>query len=169
MILTLSNVLSLSRAGLALAFLHPNVIFRLVAIVVAMITDFLDGFLARRLGTTSQLGAVLDPIMDKFFVFFVGGILYLEGKVLGWQLGAMISRDVSLCIFGLYLGCVNCWKGYEIKAIWWGKISTSAQFLVLIGLTINIIFPPAIYLLFVVMAGFAFIELFTRFRKKVKQ
>lgn len=169
MILTLSNVLSLSRAGFALAFLQPNLFLRLLAITLAMVTDFLDGFIARRQGTASPFGAILDPIMDKFFVFFVGGVLYLEGRVLGWELAAMISRDISLCAFGLYLGCVRCWKSYEIKAIWWGKISTSFQFLVLIALTLKLVLPSSIYLLFVVMAGFAFIELFARFRKKVRE
>lgn len=159
--LNLSNVLSLSRAGFALAFLQENTWVRLSAIFLAMISDFLDGFIARRQGTVTPFGAILDPIMDKFFVFFVGGILFLEGRLVSWELVTLLARDISLCFFGLYLGCVKGWKGYECKAIWWGKITTVAQFFVLLGLTVHISFPPSIYLLFVVMGAFAFLELFT--------
>lgn len=163
--LNVSNVLSLSRAGFALAFLQENVVIRLLAIALAMISDFLDGYLARLQKTTTHFGAILDPIMDKFFVFFVGGILYLEDRLVAWELGALISRDISLCLFGLFLGLVQGWKGYECKALWWGKITTVAQFFLLIGLTLNFIFPGYVYLIFVIMAGFAFLELFLRFRK----
>ncbi len=163
--LNLSNILSLSRAGLALAFLQENMLIRLLAIVLAMTTDFLDGYLARLQKTTTKFGAILDPIMDKFFVFFAGVVLLLEGRLVGWELGALISRDISLCIFGLYLGMVGGWKGYECKALWWGKITTAAQFFLLIGLTLNFIFPGYVYLLFVMMAGFAFLELVARHKR----
>lgn len=165
--LNLSNVLSLSRAGFALAFLQDNAMIRLLAIILAMVTDFLDGFLARKQGTTTQFGAIIDPIMDKFFVFFAGGVFFLEGKLTPFKLGTLLSRDISLCAFGLYLGIVRGWKGYECRAIWWGKISTVAQFFLLIGLTLNIAFPTYVYLLFVMMAAFAFMELVAGYRRKV--
>src|ERR1700722_5041518 len=113
--LNLSNVLSLSRAALALVFLQENMVLRLIAIILAMISDVLDGYIARRLGTTSQFGAILDPIMDKFFVFFAGGILYLEGWLSGAGLLMLLSRDISLCIFGVYLVIMRGWKDYECK------------------------------------------------------
>lgn len=164
--LNLSNVLSLSRAGFALAFLQENIMIRVIAIFLAMGTDFLDGFIARRQGTATPFGAILDPIMDKFFVFFAGGVLYIEGALASWELTSLLSRDLSLCLFGLFLGLVKGWKGYECKAIWWGKITTAAQFFVLIGLSIHFVFPRPIYLLFILMAAFAFIELLTGFYKK---
>ena len=162
--LNLSNILSLSRAGFALAFLQEHVGIRLLAIALAMLSDFLDGYLARLSKTTTPFGAVLDPIMDKFFVFFAGGVLYLENRLAGWELGALISRDISLCLFGLFLGCVRGWQGYECKALWWGKITTGLQFLILIGLTVQFVFPGFVYLLFVMMAGCAFLELIVRYR-----
>jgi phosphatidylglycerophosphate synthase len=164
--LTLSNVLSFSRAGFALAFLQENNLIRLIAVVLAMITDFLDGFIARRSKSTSQFGAILDPVMDKFFVFFAAGILYIEGALALWQFIALVSRDLSLCIFGLYLLLVRGWKEYECRGIFWGKIITSGQFLLLIGLSLNLKFNSFVYGAFFVMAFFAFLELCTRHRKK---
>jgi CDP-diacylglycerol---glycerol-3-phosphate 3-phosphatidyltransferase len=163
MLLNFSNVLSLSRAGFALAFLQENPLVRLLAIVCAMASDFLDGYIARRQCMTTQFGAILDPIMDKFFVFFAGGVFYLEKKLSGMELGALLSRDVSICLFGLFLGLVKGWKGYECKAIWWGKITTVAQFGFLIGLTFNVSFPTYVYAIFMMMAGFAFLELLARY------
>jgi len=164
MYLNLSNVLSLSRAGFALAFLQENPHLRVLAILLAMVSDFLDGYLARRQRTATQFGAVLDPIMDKFFVFFAGGIYYFENKLSAFQLGALLSRDVSICLFGLFLGIMRRWKGYECKALWWGKITTVAQFAVLIGLTLCVVLPNYVYAAFMMMAGFAFLELCLRYR-----
>lgn len=162
--LNLSNVLSLSRGGFALLFLVENTWVRLGALLLAMVSDFLDGYIARKQGTTTQFGAILDPIMDKFFVFFVGGIFYMEDRLAAWQLAALLSRDVSLCLFGIYLLIVKGWHGYECKAIWWGKITTAAQFFLFVGLTLNFRFPGYLYFLFVVMAAFAFIELVRNYR-----
>src|SRR5262245_35088893 len=103
MLLNFSNILSLSRAGFALAFLQENPFVRLLAILMAMTSDFLDGYIARRQKMTTQFGAVLDPIMDKFFVFFAGGIFCVEKKLSGLELGALLSRDVSICFFGIFL------------------------------------------------------------------
>jgi CDP-diacylglycerol--glycerol-3-phosphate 3-phosphatidyltransferase len=164
MYLNLSNVLSLSRAGFALAFLQENPFFRLLAILLAMASDFLDGYFARRQKTATSFGAILDPIMDKFFVFFAGGIYYFEDKLTVFQFGALLSRDVSICLFGLFLGFVRRWKGYECKALWWGKITTVAQFAVLIGLTFCVVLPDYVYAIFMMMAGFAFLELCFRYR-----
>lgn len=164
--LNFSNVLSISRAGFALAFLQENPFVRLLAILCAMLTDFLDGFLARRQGTATQFGAILDPLMDKFFVFFAGGILFIEGRLTAIQMGMLLSRDISLCIFGLYLGIVKGWKEYECKAIWWGKLTTVAQFVLLIALTLHVSFPNWIYWIFVGMAAFAFVELMLGYRRR---
>lgn len=163
--LNFSNVLSLSRGGFALAFLQENPWIRLLAIIFAMITDFLDGYIARRQRQATQFGAIIDPLMDKFFVFFAGGIFFIEDKLTFLGLAALLSRDISLCLFGLFLGIVRGWKGYEVKAIWWGKITTVAQFALLICLTLNVIIPTWIYLIFIIMAAFAFLELLIRYSR----
>lgn len=167
MLLNFSNILSLSRAGLALAFLQENPFVRLMAILLAMLSDFLDGYIARRQNMTTQFGAILDPLMDKFFVFFAGGIFYLEKKLTPFGLAALLSRDMSICLFGLFLGIAGRWKGYECRALWWGKITTFAQFALLIGLSFNVVFSSYIYAAFLVMALFAFAELFYRLRRTV--
>lgn len=157
--LTLSNTLSFLRAPLALAFLLENPVIRLFAILIAAFTDSIDGYLARRSKSTSKFGAVLDPAMDKFFVYFVLIVLLLEGRILPWEALAMLSRDFFLCIFGAYLFVAGKWQGYEVKAIRWGKITTALQFLILSSIAIHLPFPWYIYLSFILFGALAFLEL----------
>jgi len=160
----LSNSLSLLRAPLALLFLSESVALRLVAISLAMITDSIDGYLARRYQSTTRFGAILDPAMDKVFVFFALSIFAIESKIAVWQGLAMISRDFALCLFGIYLSLSGYWQSYEFRAIRWGKITTALQFVVLIGLSIGLSFPWYLYALFIAFGGLAFYELL-QFRK----
>jgi phosphatidylglycerophosphate synthase len=133
---------------------------RLMAIILAMITDSIDGYLARRSKTTSRLGAVLDPAMDKFFVFFALTVLFLENKIELWQLLMMISRDFALCLFGLYLSLSGLWQTYEFRSIRWGKVTTALQFIVLIGVSLGYQIPSYLFYSFIAFATFGLYELF---------
>lgn len=157
--LSLSNGLSFLRAPLAFLFLIEDVHVRIMAIALAMFTDSIDGYLARRNRSVTRFGAILDPAMDKFFVFFALTILLVEGKLELWQSLAMISRDFFLCAFGLYLSVTARWKIYECKSICWGKVTTALQFLVLVGLTLSYRFPPYLFYVFTLFGVLAFIEL----------
>lgn len=157
--ITISNGLSILRAPLAFMFLCESASLRLLAIVLAMLTDIVDGYLARRYRSASQFGAILDPAMDKFFVIFVLGVLLSENKIHVWEACGIISRDFFLVFFGIYLGLSGHWQAYQCKAIRWGKISTALQFLVLIALTLGLYVPYFIYILFFLFGALAFIEL----------
>ena len=157
--LSLSNSLSFLRAPLALLFLVENTSCRIIAILLAMLTDTLDGYLARKRKAVTRFGAVLDPAMDKFFVLFALIIFYMEGRIEAWQGCAMIARDFFLCVFGIYLSLSGFWESYRFTAIRWGKISTALQFLVLIGLAMGHTFSNYLYCVFVLFGTLAFIEL----------
>ncbi len=158
--LSLSNTLSLLRAPLAFFLLFGSVPIRLTAIFLAMCTDCLDGYLARKNRTTSQFGAVLDPAMDKFFVYFALLIFLSERRLEVWEACAMISRDFFLCLFAIYLTCFKSWKNYKYRSIRWGKVSTSMQFICLIGLALGMQIPVYIFGVFVLTGFLAFVELF---------
>jgi CDP-diacylglycerol---glycerol-3-phosphate 3-phosphatidyltransferase len=156
----LSNVLTLLRAPLAFTFLIESVPLRLSALFLAMVSDYMDGYIARKKQTTSQFGAILDPLMDKFFVFFALSVLLTEGKIELWQACAMISRDFFLCVFAIYLSLCRLWNNYKYKSIQWGKISTFLQFALLISLTIGYRFPNFVFVFFIITGSLAFIQLF---------
>ena len=156
---TIPNFLSFLRVPLALLFLQDVPAFRSLAICMAMISDCLDGYLARRFGTKSYFGTILDPLADKFFALFVLSVLIMEGRLATWELIAMLSRDIALIIFGVYLLCKQRWSSYTLHAIWSGKVSTALQFIVLFGLTLGIAIPLFFFLVFILLGIAAFIEL----------
>ena len=163
---SLSNGLSLLRAPLALFFLSHSMFLRLAAILLAMFTDGLDGYLARRRRSTTQLGAVLDPAMDKLFVFIALGVLLYENQFELWQALSMITRDVFLCIFGVYLKISGKWRAYQFRSIRWGKATTVFQFIVLIALTLKLSIPAYAFGIFIIFGLLAFVELFQLVKKQ---
>lgn len=97
-VLTVPNLLSLSRLPLAAAFLFvEGRSARVVLVGLASLTDFFDGWLARR-GQTSQLGALLDPIADKTFVLVAILAFLIEGAVTASEFFIVISRDLATAI-----------------------------------------------------------------------
>jgi CDP-diacylglycerol---glycerol-3-phosphate 3-phosphatidyltransferase len=163
--ITVSNGLSFIRAPLAFLFLQESPSIRFLAILLAMLTDCIDGYLARRNKSASQFGAVLDPAMDKFFVYFALSVLFIEERVGSYELAMMLSRDIFLFLYGMLMLTTGRLKTIVFRAIRWGKITTALQFIVLVGLTFSIEFPWYIYTSFIVMGWLAFCELIPIFRK----
>jgi phosphatidylglycerophosphate synthase len=158
--ITFPNLLSFLRIPLALAFLQANVALRIIAILGSMLTDFLDGFLARRYNMCSRVGTTLDPMSDKFFVFAAITALFHEGQ-LSWVAAiSMMGRDFAVILFGLYLILTRQWDDYQFRAIWCGKITTALQLSVLFALTLHLGVPDAIYACFVVLGLLALVELY---------
>jgi phosphatidylglycerophosphate synthase len=158
-LLTISNSLSFIRAPLAFLFLQENTYLRLLAVFLAMITDSIDGYLARRSRSTSRFGAILDPAMDKFFVYFAMAVFYLEGHMSPLEMSAMLSRDFFLVLYGLLMVLSGRWRDVVFRAIRWGKITTALQLIVLIALTLQISVPWLVYASFFLMGLLAFVEL----------
>ncbi len=158
--LTASNSLSFIRAPLAFLFLQDNSTLRIAAIILAMITDSIDGYLARKSQSVSRFGAILDPAMDKFFVYFAMTVFFMENKLASWEMAAMLSRDFFLCLYGFMIVATGRWKSIVFRSIRWGKVTTALQFIVLIGIVLGLSFPWYLFAAFIVMGWLAFLELF---------
>ncbi len=157
-----SNGLSLLRGPLAFLFLVDSTALRMTAVVLAMITDFTDGFLARRFKYSSKLGAILDPAMDKFFVYFVLGVFFMEGSITLPHAALMVSRDLALCVFAIILKLKGAWQAYTCRPVRWGKITTTMQFGIIIALTLGVQLAPYVYWAFALVGIFVLIELINR-------
>ncbi len=90
---------------------------------VAMATDWLDGRIARRRGTTSSLGSLLDPIADKILVLAVLVVLIDQGVFPGWMVAAIVARE--FLVSGLRLAAIE--RGVVLGARDLGKLKTWAQ------------------------------------------
>ncbi len=157
---TFPNLLSLLRFPLALLFIKENLVVRALTIALAAATDFFDGYMARKYKSTSRFGTVLDPVADKFFVVIALGIFLIDEKISLPEVCAMLCRDFSVIIFGLYLLGTNNFGKYHFRSIWCGKISTTLQFMVLFALTFNVSLPPYIYGIFIILGLAALVELY---------
>lgn len=165
LLFVLCNSLSLLRGPLAILFMSGDPFVRIWALALAVLTDVFDGYLARLSKTTSRFGAMIDPLMDKFFVFFILSIFIMEKKLLPFQALAFVSRDLFLLLFALYLTATRGWKRQKFHAIFWGKVSTALQFSVLIALTMGVILPWSVYGLFSVLGFLCFVELVYRSKR----
>ena len=156
-----SNSLTILRAPLAFLFLYDSLYVRLGAVVLAMITDIIDGYLARRYKFSSKLGALLDPIMDKFFVFFILAVFYFEKSLSVKEILLMVSRDLFLCFFGFHLLLKKSLKSFNFQSVLSGKLSTALQFAVIIFLTAQVHIPLFVFALFPLLGLLVFTELFS--------
>ncbi|MBN2816434.1 MAG: CDP-diacylglycerol--glycerol-3-phosphate 3-phosphatidyltransferase [Campylobacterales bacterium] len=91
--------------------------------VIASVTDFFDGYIAREWNQQTKLGAIIDPLADKMITIaaFLG--LMLIGEASAWAIYIIIIRE--LFITGLRTVAVS--EGLDIKASWAGKVKTVAQ------------------------------------------
>jgi CDP-diacylglycerol---glycerol-3-phosphate 3-phosphatidyltransferase len=157
---TLPNLISFLRFPLAFLFLYDSIILRICALALAGISDALDGYLARKFKMQSRFGTTLDPIMDKFFVVFVILVLMNENNLGIGEALTMVSRDLAVVCFGLYLAFTRQFSTYKFRSIWSGKATTFLQLFVLFGLTYHIDIPVYAYGLFVVLGLLSFFELY---------
>jgi CDP-diacylglycerol---glycerol-3-phosphate 3-phosphatidyltransferase len=157
---TLPNILSLLRIPLALLFLQENPSYRALGIILAMLSDGLDGYLARKFKQISTLGTWLDPITDKLFVLIALGVMLQEQRLVPWQAAALMGRDFSVMGFACYLALRGRLTEYRVCAIWWGKVTTALQFIVLLTLVFYDSIPSYCYYPFIGFALLAFRELY---------
>lgn len=158
--MTIPNFLSFLRFPLAFLFLVENIHVRILAILLAAGTDFLDGFIARNYEQSSVLGRIIDPLADKFFVLFLTLILLTESNLSKLEALSFFSRDFAVLCFGCFLFATSRLKGYHYKPFWCGKLTTALQFLVLLTLTLKIPVPAWVFVFFVILGVAALVELF---------
>ncbi len=155
--LTLSNLLSLARIPLGLAFIvvgDPSL--QALLVVGAGVTDVLDGLIARISRTVSQIGLLLDPLCDKLFVLLsLSG--FLAGEVLGWAAFlVLILRD--LFTMGCYLLGRLTGQIIPFRPRWPGKIATGLQLLTLLALIFDPRYVPLLVMLVGVVSVWAIID-----------
>jgi phosphatidylglycerophosphate synthase len=127
-IVTVPNLVSTSRVVLGFGFLLTEAVsMRLLLIAIASLTDFLDGWLARRTHAASRLGALVDPVADRFFALCVVIGYVVSAQLSVWQAIALMFRDV-LSIIGWFVARNVTWlRPITFKARLLGKAATVLQ------------------------------------------
>jgi cardiolipin synthase (CMP-forming) len=133
-ILTVPNQLTFLRLAFLpffiIAIKYDRYDWALGILVVAGLTDSLDGLLARELNQRTPLGAYLDPIADKLLMSSSYFVLALKGKI-GWWLAILVlGRDVLLLIACAVILLTVGYRAFPPSI--WGKATTFAEILLIV-------------------------------------
>lgn len=105
--LTVPNAITMVRLALILAFgvllARHHDAWAITTLAIAGVSDFFDGFLARKLKQTSPLGAVLDPAADRLLTVVVVLGLALRDIIPWWLVGILLARDIVMAVTLLWL------------------------------------------------------------------
>ena len=102
--------------------------------IVASLTDFLDGYIARKNNLVTNFGKFMDPLADKLLVS-AAMICFVElHRIPAWIVLIIIAREFFISGFRL----VAAEQGVVIAAGWWGKFKTAFTMFMVIFMTINI-------------------------------
>jgi len=155
--------------------LYPNRISTWIAALLfsaAAITDYFDGYFARRFGLVSNLGKVMDPVADKLLASSAFIMLASLGWVQAWIVCIIIGREIAVT----GLRNIIAEKGQDVSASNLGKYKTGFQIAAIIPLLIHYPFfgldPHAIGVFFLwgalVFTVWSGVDYFFKFRNLLK-
>lgn len=90
------------------------------------LSDFFDGYLARKWQVTTTFGSVIDPLADKVLALSLLGLLTVKGVLPQLLFFAMLARDVGIVLGALFLK--NKARMQTVTPLWVGKLHTTVQF-----------------------------------------
>ena len=115
----------------------------LALFIIASLTDYIDGQIARKCNQVSDFGKFLDPLADKLLVIACMCMLCQWGMMPAWALMIVLTREFA--VTGLRLVAVQ--NGTVIAAGWSGKVKTAST---MVGLCFVMLLPTAAWLVTIV-------------------
>ena len=104
---TIPNLLSIFRILLIIPIAyyvwHNNLKLVLILIIIGIVTDYLDGIVARRFNQISEWGKILDPLADKLAIGTLLIVLHLKQEVPLWLVILVVGRDFLILVAGLFV------------------------------------------------------------------
>lgn len=130
----MSNPFNMGSIQLMGTSINLSVLIAAIIFIFASITDYLDGYIARRDQLVTNFGKFADPLADKMLVASAMIMLVEVGSAPGWVIAVIIAREFA--VTGLRLILVES-GGTVLAAAWPGKIKTVTQMLSIIFLLLN--------------------------------
>lgn len=158
------NVLSLARLALGLGFVCIPTAWRIPVVLVAALTDMLDGPLSRKLHAEPGAGRWLDPLADKVFALGVVWVVVADGTLELWQALLVGLRDL-IVLAGVVIVLLRSdrfgWDRMRPTSL--GKAVTAAQFVFFLSLLIfsQVLLAP--FIVTVVLSATAAVDYSRRF------
>ena len=135
----LSSLRILLLVPIIFSYEYGFYVFSLLIFIIAALTDFLDGYFARKNNQTSDLGALLDLLADKIFVsvLLIWMTFHFDSLILLISSILIVSREISISYLRLFI-ISNSKKISNVKSDKYGKFKTAFQ---MIGLGVILISP----------------------------
>ena len=153
--MTLASKITLVRVALIPAYLVTMYLsggqaglwmfLSLAIFIVASLTDYVDGYIARHYNQVTDFGKFLDPLADKLLVIAAMSMFCEWGVFPAWALMIVLTREFAVSGLRMVAGP----KGKVIAAGWSGKVKT---FSTMVGLCVLMVFPAVVAVQLVVMA-----------------
>ncbi|MBR5773668.1 MAG: CDP-alcohol phosphatidyltransferase family protein [Clostridia bacterium] len=128
---SIPNILSVFRIILIPFFIifyaREMYIPALITLVISGCTDTLDGTIARRFNSITELGKVLDPLADKLTQLAIGVMISIRYVFVAPMIALLVIKEVSMIIFSYRLLKLGA---QPIAALWWGKLATAVFYVV---------------------------------------
>ncbi len=155
------NILSIMRVAMipVLVFI-PETWPLFIVVNLLFITDFVDGFLARKYNATSEMGALLDLLGDKLLVAYLMLWALYTGKLGVVIVFLVIFREVMSMVIR-FIKNKNEHSNNSIPASFWGKFKTCMQF---IAFDMLLLMIPGYRVAFVIVLILGYYSLFTYFK-----
>ena len=119
-------------------------VLSLAIFIIASLTDFVDGYIARHYNQTTDFGKFLDPLADKLLTI-AAMAMYCEWAIFpAWALMIVLTREFAVSGLRMVAGP----KGKVIAAGWSGKVKT---FSTMVGLCVMMVFPQVDIIAWIVM------------------
>ncbi|MDR0847038.1 MAG: CDP-diacylglycerol--glycerol-3-phosphate 3-phosphatidyltransferase [Lactobacillales bacterium] len=128
----LVNILPSYDFGWGIVYL-ANII-AMIIFAVASITDFLDGYIARRDNLVTNFGKFADPVADKMLVMSALIVLTEQGLCPAWVAALIVCREIAVTALRILL----VETGEVLAAAWPGKVKTTTQMLAVIFLLVGV-------------------------------
>jgi cardiolipin synthase (CMP-forming) len=138
-ILSIPNILCYIRLMLIPVFVlfyiranEPNEYLRAAWVVmIASLTDFFDGFIARKFQMVTELGKFIDPLADKLMQAALLFVLIIKIKWMFLLVSLFVIKEITMAVVGFVLFR----KGKKLDgAMWFGKVSTTVLYVVMLVL-----------------------------------
>ena len=165
-----ANKLTMLRVALIPVFLillylrFPfHMYFALTVFILASVTDFVDGYIARHYNQVTNFGKFMDPLADKVLVMAAMCYLVEIGQMPGWCLAIVLLREFA--VSGMRLVAVE--QGRVIAAAWSGKVKTASTMVCLCAMLLNVFgayawFDPLCNAVIVLTTAYSGIEYFIK-------
>lgn len=135
--MNIANKLTLLRIILIPIFIYllleGYTVAAFIMFSIASLTDFLDGYLARKYNLVTNFGKFMDPLADKLLVTSALVCFVQLGLLNSWVVIIILSREFIVSIFR----AIAAAEGIVIAASWWGKAKTISQMFMVIVLLLN--------------------------------